>query len=123
MAIGFNASAVLAQAGLSGRVVAGNFFNVTNSGPVATPTNGTNTNINSGNGTTTGGGGRSSGGAGETGGTDGVRNGNGTGFNQGNVTTAGAARLGSSEFGGIGMMVATYGAVALGAVAFTSLFL
>lgn len=33
---GFNASRVLAEAGLAGKVVAGNFYNVTNAGPAAT---------------------------------------------------------------------------------------
>ncbi|KAM7194753.1 hypothetical protein V8F20_007773, partial [Naviculisporaceae sp. PSN 640] len=54
VAIGFNASAVLASAGLSEKVVAGNFFNVTNPGPVAGATNGTNINAGPGNGTTRG---------------------------------------------------------------------
>ncbi|KAM7221745.1 hypothetical protein V8F06_002953 [Rhypophila decipiens] len=58
VAIGFNASAVLSQAGLSGKVVAGNFFNVTNPGPVGAAANGTNTNVNNQNGTVNGGGGR-----------------------------------------------------------------
>lgn len=35
---GFNAEAVLERAGLSGKVVAGNFYNVTNPGPAASPT-------------------------------------------------------------------------------------
>lgn len=136
VAIGFNASAVLSSAGLSGKVVAGNFFNVTNPGPVAGATNGTNINAGTGNGTTSGGAdgsgdgdsetGAGGGGGNETGsggadgaGGDGVRSGNGNGFNQGNVTTAGAARLGSSGFGGMGTMLATCGALALGFVAFT----
>ncbi|KAK3326501.1 phosphatidylethanolamine-binding protein [Apodospora peruviana] len=48
-AIGFNASAVLEDANLANKVVAGNFFNVTNPGPVmgvATNTTGTTGNNN-----------------------------------------------------------------------------
>jgi phosphatidylethanolamine-binding protein (PEBP) family uncharacterized protein len=40
---GFNAETVLTQAGLADKVVAGNFYNVTNQGPVRSSTNGTAT--------------------------------------------------------------------------------
>lgn len=62
---GFNAEQVLAAAGLTGRVVAGNFFNVTNPGPVnntATGGGGGGAGSGSGNGTTGGGNGTTGGG-------------------------------------------------------------
>ncbi|KAK4241222.1 phosphatidylethanolamine-binding protein [Achaetomium macrosporum] len=51
---GFEASAVLAQAGLEGKVVAGNFYNVTNLGPARAGTVVANATGTSGVGTTSG---------------------------------------------------------------------
>jgi hypothetical protein len=62
--LGFSAQTVLGQAGLDGKVVAGNFYNVTNSGPV----NGTGSGAGSG----AGGGPRLTGGAGRVGPTFGL---------------------------------------------------
>ncbi|KAI0108679.1 phosphatidylethanolamine-binding protein [Nemania sp. FL0031] len=49
--LGFNAETVLTSAGLADKVLAGNFFNVTNPGPVAA----TNTTTSGGNSTSSGG--------------------------------------------------------------------
>ncbi|KAK3378192.1 phosphatidylethanolamine-binding protein [Podospora didyma] len=51
--IGFNAEIVLSQANLAGRVVAGNFYNVTNPGPVQSVATNTSTTITSGVATNT----------------------------------------------------------------------
>lgn len=71
---GFDAGAALAGAGLEGRIVAGNSYNVTNPGPALAPNatgTGTGTGNGNGNGTATataaGGGGGGGGGASETG--------------------------------------------------------
>ncbi|CAI4210361.1 unnamed protein product [Parascedosporium putredinis] len=48
--VGFNAQSILTQAGLASRVVAGNFFNVTNPGPVGSGGGNNNNNNNNNNG-------------------------------------------------------------------------
>ncbi|KAK9770144.1 putative Phosphatidylethanolamine-binding protein [Seiridium cardinale] len=71
---GFNAEQVLTQAGLQNKVVAGNFFVVTNPGPAADSTTGTGTGATTGNSTT------------------GTGRGTGTGTGAGTSTTGEAAK-------------------------------
>ncbi|KAI2622164.1 PEBP-like protein [Hypomontagnella submonticulosa] len=53
--MGFNALSVLTEAGLADKVVAGNFFNVTNPGPVTSGNSANSGNSTSGNGSGSGG--------------------------------------------------------------------